>query len=229
MFQILKKYVKFLYYKCKYGNRLKIRKGVDIRLGTTFEGMNQLHSHVVFGGHLGFGTYIGEHSSLCGKIGRFTSIAPYVRCNNGVHPYTFPYATTSPTFFSLNRNKSQNGGTFADSQRFEEFVYADREKKYPVIIGNDCWIGEGAFLVGGIVIGDGAVVLAHAVVTKDVPPYAIVGGVPAKTVKYRYDKATIDFLLRIKWWNKEINWLKENSALLCDIEKLKKKYEGQIV
>lgn len=60
-------------------------------------------------------------------------------------------------------------------------------------IGSDCWIGTGVFLVGGIVIGNGAVVLAGAVVTKDVPPYAIVGGVPARILRYRYDEETINF------------------------------------
>ncbi len=92
------------------------------------------------------------------------------------------------------------------------------------IIGNDCWIGENVFYVGGITIGDGAVVLAGAVVTKDVPPYAIVGGVPAKVLKYRYDDDTIQFLLRIKWWNNSIEWLRENWQLMTDIDKLKEYY-----
>ena len=68
---------------------------------------------------------------------------------------------------------------------------------------------------------DGAVVLAHAVVTKDVPPYAIVGGVPAKVIGYRYDEDTIDFLLKVKWWNKDKKWFKEHWELLCDIDKMK--------
>ena len=107
---------------------------------------------------------------------------------------------------------------------FDELKYYDIERKISVKIGNDCWIGEGAFLVGGITIGDGAVILAHAVVTKDVPPYAIVGGVPAKIQKYRYDEETIDFLQKIQWWNSPIEWLQENWELLCDLDKLKKYY-----
>ena len=66
--------------------------------------------------------------------------------------------------------------------------------------------------------------MAHAVVTKDVPPYAIVGGIPAKVIGYRYDEETIDFLLKIKWWNNDINWFKENWELLCDLDKLKAYY-----
>lgn len=77
------------------------------------------------------------------------------------------------------------------------------------------------FFIGGITIGDGAVVMAGAVVTKDVPPYAIVGGVPAKVIKYRYDEDTVRFLLSFKWWNKDIEWLRKHWDLLCDVEKLK--------
>lgn len=83
------------------------------------------------------------------------------------------------------------------------------------------WIGSRVLIVGGVTIGDGAVVLTGAVVTKDVPPYAIVGGVPAKIIRYRYDEETVKFMLRIKWWNMPEKWLKENWRLLNDMDKLK--------
>ena len=70
----------------------------------------------------------------------------------------------------------------------------------PTEIGNDVWIGNGACIMGGIKIGDGAIVATNAVVTKDVPPYAIVGGVPAKVIRYRFDETTIKELLDLKWW-----------------------------
>jgi hypothetical protein len=122
-------------------------------------------------------------------------------------------------FFSLLK---QNGYTFAKKQCYEELVFADAEKKYSIIIGSDCWNGQGAFIVGGITIGDGAVVLAHAVVTKNVPPYAIVSGIPAKVLKYRYDEETVKFLLDFKWWDRDISWLKSNADLLHDINDLKR-------
>ena len=95
----------------------------------------------------------------------------------------------------------------------------------PIEIGNDCWICSNVFICGGVRINDGAVVYAGAVVSKDVPPYAIVGGIPAKIIKYRYNEETIQFLLKMKWWNRPIGWLEEHVMLINDIDKLKE-YEG---
>lgn len=69
------------------------------------------------------------------------------------------------------------------------------------IISNDVWIGHGAIIKAGITVGDGAIVGAGAVVVKDVPPYAVVGGVPAKVLKYRFSEYMIDDLLATQWWN----------------------------
>ena len=68
-------------------------------------------------------------------------------------------------------------------------------------MGNDVWIGENAHIMSGVTIGDGAIVGSEALVTKDIPPYAIVGGNPAKIIKYRFDEYTIEKLLKIKWWD----------------------------
>ncbi len=77
----------------------------------------------------------------------------------------------------------------------------------PVSIGHDVWIGSGALVMGGVSIGTGAIVAAGAVVTHDVPPYAIVAGVPAKVLRYRFDPATVDALLASRWWEYDIlNW-----------------------
>lgn len=198
-------------------DKIRFKKYVNYNITTkissnsTFEGANVIGDNTKFCGNMGYGSYICNECSIIGNIGRFTSIAAEVKNAQGVHPIGSPYATTSPMFFSL---KKQSGITFAKKQMFDEM-------RAPISIGNDCWIGQRVFFVGGLTIGDGAVVLAGAVVTKDVPPYAIVGGVPAKILKYRYDEETIQFLLEKKWWNMPVEWLKENSALLCDIDRLK--------
>ena len=69
-----------------------------------------------------------------------------------------------------------------------------------IVVGSDVWIGYEAVVMAGVTIGDGAIVASRAVVTRDVPPYAIVGGVPARVIKYRFDPATVECLLGIRWW-----------------------------
>lgn len=201
----------YMVLKLRFRGKLRFTFTTDVHISSTFEGANVIGDNTKFCGNMGYGSYICNDCSIIGYIGRFTSIAAEVKNVQGVHPIGSPYATTSPMFFSL---KKQSGITFAKKQLFDEM-------RAPISIGSDCWIGQRAFFVGGLTIGDGAVVLAGAVVTKDVPPYAIVGGVPAKILKYRYDEETIQFLLEKKWWNMPVEWLKENSALLCDIDKLK--------
>lgn len=209
---------------CKY---CKMDFTVKLSPESTFEGMSKIHRFTTFHGHLGFGSYIGPHCYLSASIGRFTSIARNVSSNPGVHPYHEPFVSTSPCFYSLNPNHSQSGSTFATEQLFQEERYFDASKRIAISIGNDCWIGEGVFFVGGIIIGDGAMVLAHAVVTKNVPPYAIVGGVPAKIIGYRFDEETIKFLLNIRWWENSPEWFKMNWRLLNDINALKTYYSSK--
>lgn len=201
----------YLYLKIKFCGKLQFNYNSKISKTSSFEGANKVFSCSSFGGSMGYGSYIGHHCHLGAQIGRFTSIAPFVHSNHGIHPATYPYATTSPAFYSLQK---QCGMTFANRQTLPEFL------EMP-IIGNDCWIGENVFICGGVTIGDGAVVLAGAVVTKDIPPYAVVGGVPASVIKYRYSEEDIKFLLEFRWWDRSIDWLKEHWELLNDINKLK--------
>lgn len=91
-----------------------------------------------------------------------------------------------------------------------------------IIVGNDVWIGYEAVIMQGVRIGDGAIIGTRAVVTRDVPPYTVVGGVPAKTIKRRFSEKVIDILLKIQWWNWDDETVKKNLSAIMngDIDKL---------
>lgn len=178
---------------------------------SSFEGCNGIGENTFFEGSMKYGTYISSDCEIIANIGRFCAIAPEVVTPLGIHPIHAPYVSVHPMFFSLRR---QNGTTWANKQCFNEWTTA-------VEIGNDCWIGQRAVICGGIKINDGAIVYAGAVVTKDVPPYAIVGGVPAKILGYRYDSETIEFMLIHKWWDKSLDWIKTHWEEFNNIDKFK--------
>ena len=147
-------------------------------------------------------TYISNNTDVeNATIGKFCSIADH--CRIGLANHTLDLLSTSPVFTLANNA--------AKTKWVESNVDTKSSKK--VIIGNDVWIGSHALILGGVKIGDGAVIGAGAVVTKDVPPYAVVGGVPARIIKYRFSQEIIDKLLEIKWWNLPENILKENIKL----------------
>jgi len=153
---------------------------------------------------IGLATYIAHNSQMkFTKIGRFCSIGENVRTFVGQHP-TKEFVSTHPVFFS---KQTIIGTTFADKQYFEEHTFID--DKYVVEIGNDVWIGNNVTIFDGVKIGDGAVIASGAVVTTDVGPYAIVGGLPAKVIKFRFDESEIKRLLDIKWWNWEFEQIRK--------------------
>ena len=187
--------------------------------GSCFEGNNHIGKFSFVSTKMGKYSYVGDNVVLIDScIGRYTSISSNVRLINGKHPFKPPYVSTSPIFYAKH---TPLGCSLINEQLFKEFAYVDECNRIQVIIGNDCWIGFGASIIAGVCIGDGAVVLANATVTKDVPPFAIVGGVPAKVVGKRYDDTTIEKLLDIKWWDKDEAWIKENIELFSNIEDFK--------
>ncbi len=214
----LKHFLLYLYHK--HRNRSKVRFPYSARLSRhcVFEGINSIGDKTSFYGNMGLGSYIGAGCHISADIGRFSSLGNRISQIVESHPYKEPFVTTSPMFFS---QKKQNGHTFASRNMFEEYRFYDKKRMIAFSIGNDCWIGNDVCFIGGVQIGDGAVVLSRAIVTKDIPPYAIAGGIPAKVIGYRYNDETIDFLLNLKWWNKDINWLNENWELLTNLSALK--------
>lgn len=121
----------------KWWGKVRFNSSVNIHPKSIFEGANAIYDYSNFSGKIGYGSYICSNCSIIGNIGRFTSIAAEVKNTLGVHPFTTPYATTSPMFYSVNK---QSGHTFAEEQLFDEI-------RTPITIGNDCWIGQRVFLL----------------------------------------------------------------------------------
>lgn len=178
-------------------NRLKMGKLVklkNIKLGQhNYFSSNTNLANVVVGDY----TYTGANTVIRNAvIGKFCSIADNVKIGLGFHPVHF--ISTHPSFFSNNKKFK----CFSNKVLVEEYK--------STTVGNDVWIGSNVMIFGGITIGDGSVIAGGAIVTKDVAPYTIVGGNPAKVIKPRFDEKTIEKLLTFKWWEKDLAWVELN-------------------
>lgn len=211
--------LRYIYNLIKHRERVCFPFSAVIGRHCSFEGHNAIGGNTKFSGRMGRYSYISSCSDIYATIGRYTSIGCNVQTLMHRHPTSYPYVSTSPMFYSAH---TQCGKGYSTKNMFKECVMADEEHYSAVIIGNDCWINTNVTLISGITIGDGAVVLAGAVVTKDVPPYAIVGGVPARIMKYRYNESDILWLLEKRWWDKDEKWLRQNWKAFNDITELKK-------
>ncbi len=147
-------------------------------------------------------SYAGDNARI--TIGKYCSIAKDVKIIAGGN-HRMDYVSTFPFKIFFNFPGKYDNLQFS---------------KGPITIGNDVWIGYGATIMSGVTIGDGAVVAANSLVTKDVPAYAVVAGNPAKIVKYRFSEKEIEALLAIKWWDWPIEKILDNVELICstDIE-----------
>ncbi len=133
------------------------------------------------------------------KVGKFCSIACGAK---------FLFTSANHTMHSIS--------TYPFPLFFEEWgldvtnITSAWDNKGDIVIGNDVWIGYEAIVLSGVTIGDGAIIGTRAVVTKDVPPYTIVGGIPAKPIRKRFSDEVISKLLELQWWNWPENRIKEN-------------------
>jgi virginiamycin A acetyltransferase len=109
--------------------------------------------------------------------------------------------------------------TFRFRSHYPNSNYPIGKDRGTLIIGSDCLIGSEAMIFGGVTVGHGSIVGARAVITKDIPPFAIVAGNPAKIIRYRFEKNVIDQLMKIQWWNWEKEKVERNLDLLADINK----------
>jgi acetyltransferase-like isoleucine patch superfamily enzyme len=155
---------------------------------------------------IGDHSYIQKRSTIFNaEIGKFCSIASNVSVGPGIHKTDG--ISTHPVFFLSNTPLVKK---YSDKDLFES--------SRRTIIGHDVWIGEKSVIIDGVEIGTGAIIAAGSVVTKNVDPYAIVGGVPAKILKYRFNENEIVSLLKSEWWNYSEEWLQQNYQAFNNIE-----------
>lgn len=153
-------------------------------------------------------SYIGYNSLVQNAtIGKFCSIANDVFIGLGKHP-TDQISTSTLFYRKRNTLKIQLVDKDLDFKEYEN-----------IRIGNDVWIGARAIIMDGITIGNGAIIAANSVVTKDVPPYGIVGGVPAKVIKFRFSEEKIAELQQLMWWNWPIEQIRARLIELQNIIK----------
>lgn len=192
---------------CSLGINTKLKQ-------TTLEGRNHILKNTKLANcNVGFSTFIGQDCSFVNTdIGRYCSIGEGVRIIYGNHPSS-DFVSTYPAFYSKS---AQYGYSFVSETVFNEFKYT-HQNRY-VVVGNDVWIGSFAHILAGVSVGDGAIIATNAVVTKDVPAYAIVAGVPARIIRYRFDSSQICALEKIRWWSKDFKWLQDNAVYFREIK-----------
>ena len=165
-------------------------------------------------------TYIGYDCHIDkADIGSFCSLSDHIFIGGAEHP--MKWVSTSPVFQRVKGVTERGSGASIKLANQEVEVFKR------TTIGNDVWIGHAAVIRTGVTIGHGAVIGSGAVVTKDVPPYAVVVGNPAVIKKYRFDQETIDLLLELKWWDKDIDEVKKLIPLLTgDLSSSKKELKA---
>lgn len=208
----LRKKKVFLSIRCKFNEN------------TDFGGSNSIRvNSEINNSAIGFGTYIGKHCELNDStIGKFCSIADNVKLLNNNHP-VHEFVSTHPAFHRGGHPLMKKLGlSFNDVVLFPEKVCIDHTN-YCLSIGCDVWIGEGVRILPGIKIGNGAVIACYSVVTKDVPAYAIVAGIPAKIMRFRFEEEEIKYLESLCWWDMPIGELTKQYFNFETLSKLRSK------
>jgi len=173
-----------------------------------------MHCHIVETSFDDYSYCAGNVQIIYSTVGKFCSIANSVRINPGNHPQwrvTQHHMTYRRVAFGFDET--------------DDTAFFDWRRAHKCTIGHDVWIGHGAIVMPGVEIGHGAIIGSGAVVTKNIPPYAIAVGVPAKVIKYRFDEKTIEALLSIEWWNWDRAQLEKNFKDLNDVPTFIEKFK----
>ena len=213
----MKSWIKRNYYRLYcYKKKVKFGKNVLLNFKNHFEGWNVIgRNSVIATSSIGLGTYIADNSSIKhAVVGKFCSIGSNVQTGLGMHPSRL-FVSTHPAFFSTRK---QAGFSFVENDIFEEQIFIDSQRKYVVKIGNDVWLGNNVIILDGLKVGDGAIVATGSVVTKDVLPNAIVGGIPAKFIRFRFTEKQIEKIMEVKWWDWDFKEIKSKISLFGNID-----------
>lgn len=205
---------------CRFSKKSIIRHSVILNLKTKLSSGCAIGARSnISNSKIGYGSYMGQDNVLYNvSIGKYCCLGDNIKVIAAIHP-TSKFVSFHPAFYSMRK---QSGFTYTNRQRFDEYKTVDGV--YFCKIGNDVWIGEGAKILGGVTIGDGALIAAGAVVVKDVAPYTVVGGVPAKVIRSRFEPHQVEFLLKFQWWNKSERWIKSNIEEFQDITRFYSAY-----
>lgn len=197
------------------GHHIDFDTYIDVQ--SVLEGRNSISSGTnIIESYIGYASYVARDSHIVKTaIGRYCSVGPNVKVLRGQHPVK-EFVSTYPGFYSPENSAA--AVSFCAHKSFEEYKYADYP--YAVSIGNDVWIGADVRIMEGVRIADGTIIGAGALVVKDTEAYTILGGVPAKLIGERFSKREIEFLLRLKWWDKPEDWIRKHAAYFKSIHEL---------
>lgn len=186
-----------------------------------FEGRNVINkNNYIKNCSFGYASFMGENNFFVDAcVGKFCSIGNNVKVISATHPSSV-FVSTHPAFY-----RSQYGIFKNTSLKFTELITYD--ENVCVLVGNDVWIGDNVLIKGGVKIGDGAIIAMGSVVVKDVEPYSIVGGVPAKNIRSRFNSNEIQKLIEFKWWNRDIEWIDKHLGCFGDIKKFMEMIENE--
>ena len=210
----------------KIGNKVKIGDNAMVIDSEIDSNCSINRRNYILRSKIGRFSYTGINTIIRStELGKFCSISWNISIGGGNHKMNKLTTSTKERFYSLDGTASLDVLRLEAKKRISELSSC--------VIGNDVWIGAGAIINGGVRIGDGALIGAAAVVTKDVEPYTIVAGIPARPIKKRFSEQVVEELIDIKWWDWPIEIIRNNLDLIYSetvdiqlIEKLKSINEG---